>query len=147
MIRKLCVAVCILLVCGLASVNPVLGDDNANGQKRIPALNTVSGAAVLVPEVAVKKSPVLEPADIVVELSHGAFFILLEDDSKMNPEEFRSALEEELRVDVEILSTEPFLWVVVGEDATRDQVHAALEEIENELRWMAGRSVGWGTYW
>ncbi|TET91365.1 MAG: hypothetical protein E3J35_02825 [Methanomassiliicoccales archaeon] len=145
--RKGYMTVFILLVCGLILATPVLAERKANALDRVPALNVVSGAAVLVPEVAVKTSPALEPADIVVELDRGAFFILLEEDAEIDPKEFASELGKALGTDVEIVSTEPFLWVVLDEDATREQVYAALQEIEEMLDWMVGRSVGWGTYW
>ena len=125
----------------------VSASGKANGHNRIPALNTVSGAAVLVPESAVRRSPVLEPADIVVELDCGAFFILLEKNAEIDSKEFASELGKALGTNVEIASTEPFLLVVVDEDATREQVYVALQEIEEMLDWMTGRSVGWGTYW
>lgn len=144
--RKLWRMICILAVSTLVLATPVLAD-SGKGQDRIPALNTVSGAAVLVPDIAVKKSSVLEPADIVVELDRGAFFILLEEDAEIDPKKFASELGKALGTDVEIVSTEPFLWVVLDEDATREQVYTALQEIEEMLDWMAGRSVGWGTYW
>ncbi|TET91364.1 MAG: hypothetical protein E3J35_02820 [Methanomassiliicoccales archaeon] len=144
--RKLWGTICIFIVCALVLATPVLAD-GGKGHERIPALNTVSGAAVLVPEIAVRRSPVLEPADIVVELDRGAFFMLLKEDAEVYPEEFRSALEELLGLEVEIVSAEPFLWVVVGEGATRDQVCATLQDMEDMLDWAIGRTVGWGTYW
>lgn len=145
--RKGYMTVFILLVCGLILATPVLAERKANALDRVPALNVVSGAAVLVPEVAVKKSPALEPADIVVELERGAFFIILEGDAEIDPEGFTSMLAELLHAKLKTVATEPFLWVEVEEGITRGQVLSTLEEMEEILDWFAGRAAGWGTYW
>lgn len=84
---------------------------------------------------------------VVLGYHIGAFFILLEEGAEVYSEGFSSALEEEVQIDVEIASTEPFLWVPLGEDATRDQVQIALENIGLELRWLAGRAYGWSNSW
>lgn len=143
--RKLWVTTCVLTLCALVLTIPVLAEGNAKGLDRIPAINVAAEQAVVVPKIAVEKSEVLEPADIVVELDRGAFFILLEEGAVIDPEGFSSTLENLLHVRVEIVSTKPFLWVRVG--AERDEVFAALEEMEEILDWLAGRAAGWGTYW
>jgi len=72
----------ISMVAGILSTVSVLScahafaEGNANGRDRIPAINTASGQAVMVPEVALAGSPVLEPADVVVLVGDTCFFCI-----------------------------------------------------------------------
>ena len=76
-----------------------------------------------------------------------AVFVQLEEEGVIDPEEFRIALQEALREDVKIEVVEPFLWVKVEEDATREGVYIALEQVGEQLRYMAGRTVGYSPSW
>lgn len=113
---------------------------------RIPVLNTVSNQGVLVSREAADRSPVLEPADIVVQVERGAFFVLLQDPKALDTRAFTEALQAALGADVRTVATEPFLWLVAPDHVSREDVLAALDRIEEELDWSAYRTVGWGSY-
>ncbi len=135
----------VIIILGL--VSPVSAQDQKSSlRNRIPVLNTISGKAILVPRVAVDKSSVLEPANIIVQVKSGAFFILLQDPVRFDPQAFTEALQIALEVGVKIVDTEPFLWVAVPDNVKRDDVQEALNEIDEELEWSGFRSVGWGNY-
>ena len=114
--KRLYIIICIGLVVGLILVAPVLAEKD-----RIPAINTAAGQAVLVPQIAVEKSPVLEPADLVVEVEGTVFFCRYEEG--LSFDSFIDGLPSEISdYIIETIEMETYHFVRVGGTVTADFV-------------------------
>jgi hypothetical protein len=141
LIPAFCV-VCILLLITIAQPASAGFDPSPfKAHERIPALNVVSGQAVVVPRMAVERSPVLEPADILVEVDDGAVVILLLGDTDVDPEEFTSSLADAAGMDVNIVAEKPFLWVKVKEGMTLGLIQPILTGMMSNIRHDTAKNI------
>jgi hypothetical protein len=132
--RKIVAIACIFVICGLILATPVQGKGSEKAHERIPAMNIVSGQAVVVPRIAVEMSPALEPADILVEVNDGAIIILLLDKSEFNADDFLSTLADASGVIVLTITKEPFLWVKMGDGIDLETAEQLILSILIEVR-------------
>ena len=111
--NRICITISLIVV--LILIAPVYAAD------RIPAINTMSGQAVLVPQRAVDNSPALEAADVVVEVDGTVFFCRYKDDFSFD--DVTTELSEYI-ISEDWLG--PCPYVSVGGSITADQVEGIL---------------------
>jgi hypothetical protein len=132
--RKIVSIVCIFVMCALVLAAPIQGKGSEKAHERIPAMNIVSGQGLVVPRIAVEMSPVLEPADILVEVNDGAIIILLLDKSEFNADDFLSTLADASEAIVLTITKEPFLWIKMGDGIDLETAEQLVLSILKEIR-------------
>lgn len=127
--KSLFIVLNVVLFLGLACVAPVSAEVD-----RVPAINTAADMAVIVSETALAEAPVLQLAEIVVEVADGAFFLLTSGGGSDARRIFMGALiaevKEQLRVSA-ISADYQLFSVVKVTAATADDVEPILQGFIN----------------
>jgi hypothetical protein len=127
--NKIFVVLGAVLFIGLVCVAPVSAEVD-----RVPAINTAADMAVIVPQAVLELSSVFQPAQVVVAVEDGAFFLLASGDDPADRQVFMqvlyATLKEQLHVGSEITNYETFSIAKVNA-ATADEVEPILQSFIN----------------
>ena len=123
--KSLFIVLSVVLFIGLACVAPVSAEVD-----RVPAINTAADMAVIIPKTVLELSSVFQPAQVVVEVEDGAFFLLASGDDPADRQVFIqvliATLKEQLHVASDVTNYESFSIVKVIA-TTADEVELILQ--------------------